>query len=428
MGIYTSNRYFGGEVPDYAAQIPANEAYDAAFGCAHILADCQTNDMALFESAIFSDMNEVMAVQEGVQVVNENAFSNVIKKIVEMFKKLLAKIKGIFNAFIAKLAGAFKNGKQLVNQYEKQIIKYSNWKDLKIKGIRKPKEKDIKGALDKMFTFEIKTAYKLPEATGDAIPAENVEFTGITGFETAKKIKDADSEDLKTALISEKYVSFKVSDYKDLDTEIKDKLYEDEDTLDGEDDIKTASFFSETWIKSVLSDEKWEKDVRKDADRLEKVINKIIDDLNKVDDNLAKHMTNKDTSGTVADLGGKSYGQSGAIKKDTSVRDSDTDVNSVGAGHAASHASAEGAKKMNEKYQVWIHALQTLASNEQEVITKVTSLYMENIKFATAQARKIWTAAAAWSSNTHKESVEYYQALGEAAAEQFYMNMESIGA
>jgi hypothetical protein len=78
--------------------------------------------------------------------------------------------------------------------------------------------------------------------------------------------------------------------------------------------------------------------------------------------------------------------------------------------------------------QKGIQAMQTIASNEQEVITKVTSLYMENIKFATAQARKIWTAAAAWSSTTHKESVEYYQALGEAAAEQFYMNMESIGA
>ena len=283
MGIYTSNRYFGGEVPDYAAQIPANEAYDAAFGCAHILADCQTNDMALFESAIFNDMQEVMAVQEGVQVVNENAFSNVIKKIVEMFKKLLAKIKGIFNAFIAKLAGAFKNGKDLVKKYEKQIIKYSNWKDLKIKGIRKPKEKDIKSALGKMFTFEIKTTYTIPDPTGKSIDkAEDYPFTGITGFETAKKIKEADSEDLKTALISEKYVNFKVSDYKDLDNEIKEKLYDEEDTLDGEDDIKSASFFSESWIKSVLSDDKWEKDVQKDADRMEKVINKIIDDLNKV--------------------------------------------------------------------------------------------------------------------------------------------------
>ena len=427
MGIYTSNRYFGGEVPDYAAQIPANEAYDAAFGCAHILADCQTNDMALFESAIFNDMQEVMAVQEGVQVVNENAFTNVIKKIVEMFKKLLAKIKGIFSAFLAKLAGAFKNGKDLVKKYEKQIIKYSNWKDLKIKGIRKPKSDDIKGALENLFTMKIQTAYKLPDDVKKATDAENDPFTGITGFETAKKVKDADSEDLKCALVSEKYVAFKVSDYKELDTEIKDHLYDEEDTLDGEDDIKSASFFSKSWIKTVLSDEKWESDVRKVADKMDKVINKIIDDLNKVDDNLAKHMTNKDTKGNVANLHGRDFGHTDEIKKDTSVTGADTDV-SNSQKFGTTNVSAETAKDINEKFQVYIHALQTIASNEQEVITKVTSLYMENIKFATAQARKIWTAAAAWSSTTHKESVEYYQALGEAAAEQFYMNMESIGA
>lgn len=426
MGIYTSNRIFS-EAYDYAAEIPANEAYDAAFGCAHILADCQANDMALFESSIYSDMQEVMAVQEGYQVVNENAFTNVIKKIVEMFKKLLAKIKGIFNAFLAKLNGAFKNGKDLVKKYEKQIIKYSNWKDLKIKGIRKPKEKDIKGALDRMFTFEIRTTYHIPNDITSNTDAENTDLTSITGFETAKKIKDGDAEDLKTALISEKYVNFKVSDYKDIDSEIKEKLYDEEDTLDGEDDIKTASFFSESWIKSVLSDDKWEKDVQKDADRMEKVINKIIDDLNKVDDNLAKHMTNKDTAGKIANLHDRNFGQSGEIKKDTTIRSSDTDVsNSTKFG--TTDANAETAKSINEKFQVLIHALQTVASNEQEVITKVTSLYMENIKFATAQARKIWTAAAAWSSSTHKESVEYYQALGEAAAEQFYSNMEAIGA
>ena len=133
MGIYTSNRYLHNEAYDWASEIPANEAYDAAFGCAHILADCQANDMALFEHAIYNDFAEVRAVQEGVGYVNENAFTNVIKKIVEMFKKLLSKIKGIFSAFLAKLTGAFKNGKDLVKKYEKQIIKYSNWKDFKCK-------------------------------------------------------------------------------------------------------------------------------------------------------------------------------------------------------------------------------------------------------------------------------------------------------
>ena len=91
-----------------------------------------------------------------------------------------------------------------------------------------------------------------------------------------------------------------------------------------------------------------------------------------------------------------------------------------------------GHKTINTYYatpqnvQKAIHALQKLASNEQEVITKVTSEYMTVVKFALAQARKVWTAAAAWSSGVHKESVEYVNAVGESAAEQFYSNMEAI--
>ena len=86
MGIYTSNRYLN-EAHDWASEIPANEAYGAAFGCAQILADCQANDMALFESTIYSDIEEIRSINEGYGYVNENAFTDVIKKIVEMFKQ-----------------------------------------------------------------------------------------------------------------------------------------------------------------------------------------------------------------------------------------------------------------------------------------------------------------------------------------------------
>ena len=98
MGIYTSNRYLN-EAHDWASEIPANEAYGAAFGCAQILADCQTNDMALFESTIYSDIAEVRAVQEGYGYVNENAFTDVIKKIVEMFKEYYTMLRGRLEYF-----------------------------------------------------------------------------------------------------------------------------------------------------------------------------------------------------------------------------------------------------------------------------------------------------------------------------------------
>jgi hypothetical protein len=73
-----------------------------------------------------------------------------------------------------------------------------------------------------------------------------------------------------------------------------------------------------------------------------------------------------------------------------------------------------------------IQNMQRVASCEQEVVTKVTSEYMAQVKFAIAQAKKLWTSAAAWSSTEHKEAYEYYDALGECAAEQVYQNFEAI--
>ena len=405
------------EAYDYASEIPANTAYDAAFGCAHILADCQANDMALFESAIYSDFAEVRSLQEGVSVVNENAFTNVIKKIVEMFKKLLAKIKGIFAAFIAKLTGAFTDGKKLVKKYEKQIIKYGNWKGFKCKKIRKPSSgnDNIKNAIDKMFTEKGVVAggnYAIKIKTDNSVELN----TGVTGFETVEEINDGENSDIKGAILNN-WITGVSGDYEDFSKNATEALYEDESEIDGEDDHVDGSFFSKAWIKTVLNDDKWVKDVKKFNEKIEKNINTIIDNLNKADDNLADAMRKND-------------GQKMATP---SADDLSNKFNTV-------DSSTQKVQKVDKKYtlnsnsgvdpqdiQKAIHALQKLAGQDQEVITKVTSEYMAQVKFAIAQARKLWTAAAAWSSGVHKESVEYVEAVGECAAEQFYTNMESLG-
>ena len=421
MGIYTSNRYLHNEAYDWASEIPANEAYDAAFGCAHILADCQANDMALFEHAIYNDFAEVKSIQEGVGYVNENAFTDIIKKIVEMFKKLLAKIKGIFSAFLAKLTGAFKNGKDLVKKYEKQIIKYSNWKDFKCKKVRIPKTDNVISTIDDIFKAKPLSAgvYEI-NVTEDGA---NITDTGIPGYDTVKKIEDAEAEDIKNALAGV-YISG-VTDIKDMHTDVMDKIFNDEETLEGDDQVKSASYFSKSWIKGVLNDDKWEKNVKKFNEQLEKNINTIIDNLNKDDDNLAKVM-----SGDKKDkrIDGDAIGNIG-YKTDTGNTGKVDKTNHDFDAHTAELAndSSGGKKKSNyEAIQKAIHALQKMAGNEQEVITKVTAEYLTVVKFAMAQARKVWTAAAAWSSGVHKESVDYTNALAECAAEQFYTNMESV--
>ena len=423
MGIYTSNRYLN-EAHDWAAEIPANEAYGAAFGCAQILADCQANDMALFESTIYSDIEEVRAVHEGYSYVNENAFTNVIKKIVEMFKKLLAKIKGIFKSFIAKLTGAFKNGKDLVKKYEKQIIKYSNWKDFKCKGVRVPKKgnENIQGAINDMFktgSTPVRVNYLINTET--LTKDSSLLDTGLNKYDDEKKIEDADAEDIKNAIVT-LYIP-KCNDISELHQTVMDELFDDEETITGDDQVTSASYFSANWIKTILSEgEKWEKDVKKFNDKLEKNINTVIDNLNKDDDTLAKFMTDRKNDNKYI-YHSKNYGEEndGKVEKqsgtDFSSKSKDFETEILGVAYNG---------KTPQKVQKAIHALQKLAANEQEVITKVTSEYMTVVKFSLAQARKIWTAAAAWSSGVHKESVEYVNAIGESAAEQFYSNMEAI--
>jgi hypothetical protein len=432
LGIYTSNRYFG-EAYDYASEIPMNEAYDAAFGCAHILADCQRNDMAIFESSIYSDMEEVKSIQEGYGYVNENAFTDLIKKIIETFKKLIAKIKGIFAAFIAKITGAFKDGKDLVKKYEKQIIKYSNWKGFKCKKIRVPKSKsNIMSDVDALFGYAdqgtgMKVKYKIKLTTTGILSLEEA----ISGFENFKKIDDADAEDLKNAIVNE-YISG-CTDLTELHTYVMDKLFDDEDDID-DDNVKSGSYFSAAWIKQVLNEgEKWTKNIKKFNDNAEKNINTIIDNLNKDDDTLAKYMSKNpkvkgikttDTSNDLeTDYGyatGKRVNRRSGMDFEKSLTDNKDHYDSTAAKTAANSATTEDLQKA-------IHALQKLAGNDQEVIAKVTSEYMEVNKFVLAQARKVWTAAAAWSSGVHKESVEYANAMGDVAAEQLYTVMESVG-
>ena len=432
MGIYTSNRYFG-EAYDYASEIPMNEAYDAAFGCAHILADCQRNDMAIFESSIFGDIAEVRSIQEGYGYVNENAFTDLIKKIIETFKKLIAKIKGIFAAFIAKITGAFKDGKDLVKQYEKQIIKYSNWKGFKCKKIRVPKSTNvnIKSAVNTLFKYDatgtgIQVNYSFTLGAGSGL----ITFAPIHGHKEyddskgVKAIDDADAEDLKNAIVENYLTGGICKDLTELHTNVMDELFNDEDDID-DDNVKSGSYFSAAWIKQVLNEgEKWTKDIKKFNDRVEKNINTIIDNLNKDDDNLAKFMSKhpgevklKGNSGNT-DISYADDSSNGKISKNSGT-DFEKDL--------AINTRKQSAFGTTENIQKLIHALQKLAGNEQEVIAKVTSEYMEVNKFVLAQARKVWTAAAAWSSGVHKESVEYANAMGDVAAEQLYTVMESVG-
>lgn len=458
MGIYSANRF--SSVPyDYASDIPANEAYGAAFGCAHVLADCQANDMALFESAIWDDMHEVMSIQEGVEVLNENAFTDVIKKIIEMFKKLIAKIKGIFKAFIAKLDGLAKNGKDLVKKYEKQILKYSNWKEYKVK-IRTPKgnSNDSTSLINTLFA--VSSGTKTIKDIEKRYAVNTIDIAGAgwdsglgESLKTPEKIKNADADDIKEAILKTYIAESKASvcsDYKDFSENVTDELWDDEETLDGDDDNISSSTFTAPWIKGVLEDKKLITDAEKLNKKLDDNINNIIDRLGKTHTELANLMSKEGTDSYAAfeddslKFGSASVSKDGSYKSpkdgtkftkglkgrltddeyDAASAETKNLYDSTPGNHTLKAPNIAGVKAT--EVQKIIVAMQKIASNEQEVVTKVTSEYMAQLKFAVSQARKMWASAAAYTSTQHKEDASYYQAVGECAAEQAYQKFEAI--
>jgi hypothetical protein len=407
MGIFTnSDRANIGSV-DYAELIPANESYGCALGAAQALIDVYNNDMALFEAAIASDFSEVAAVNEGATIVavNEGA-KEILTKVIEMFKKLLAKIKGIFEAFIAKLSSHCKDNKKLYDKYKNKITGANGWKDFKVK-VRKPKiNNDIRSAIDSAFSYKITEGER-------GLTTYNITGILIMGleFDKLEKSDGYDSEEIKEKIMKErldKSVSGKIDgDMKNMEEEYMDLLFNEEEL----EDEWSLGDITGLWVGGLLADgNKWETAVKKANDKLTRCISKIINELDKIKTETSKKYLDKD-----------SYSQTEKHNRDGITVNSDLSI--------TRKKSASDYKNTGTSYETELKrysALQRVASNEQEVITKFTNTYMNVVKFTLAQARKVWTSAAAYVS-THNEGAEFYQAVGETYAYDFISDMEAVG-
>lgn len=397
MGIFTnSDRTNIGSV-DYAELIPANESYGCALGAAQALIDVYNNDMALFEAAIASDFSEVAAVNEGATIVavNEGA-KEILTKVIEMFKKLLAKIKGIFEAFIAKLSSHCKDNKKLYDKYKNKITGANGWKDFKVK-VRKPKATDIRGEIDKAFDYSLSDSVYV--ITGKSI-------FGLDFSKFLNSNDGYDSEEIKEAIMKKRLidsVNNKIDgDMKNMEEEYMDLLFDDEEL----EDEWSLGDITGLWVGGLLADgNKWETAVKKSNDKLTRCISKIINELDKLKTEYSKNYLDKSTLQI----------QYVSIDKDMTV--SREDEKGV--------ANTVKKDKTKEEYLKRVSAVQRVASNEQEVITKFTNTYMNVVKFALAQARKVWTSAAAYVS-THNEGAEFYQAVGETYAYDFISDMDAV--
>lgn len=428
MGIYTSNRHTN-EAYDYISDIPVNEAYGAALGCAQIIADCQMNDMTLFENAIYSDFKEVKAIQEGYGYVNENAFTSLIHKIIESVKNILGKIKGIFASFFTKISASFKDNKELVEKYQKKIDECKNWNGFEIDGIRVPVKENVKESINEIFdigTTKTRFDYNfIPNSKED----DNTHFTefDITqirdnkfgSIKSNEDVMNAEPDDIKNELL--KLYIKNISESKYDITKIKDilinELFESEKTFK----ISDSKELNVDWIKKTLIESKdWIDQAKKFNETLNYNINAIINAL-KADEKIITKFINDN---------GKDAESSAHMAPKTYVSKYDADGKiqtppAVDMDELKAPKEQDDFKIKNSQMQSAVRTLQKIASAEQDVIVKLTSEYLSTVNFTIKQARKIWGNAIAWTSSVHKESVEFANATGDVIAEQFSTIMES---
>ena len=439
MGIYTNTDRFNtnNDVYDYASEIAANEAYTAAVGCAQILLDNQKNDRALFESVIYNDVAEVNAFyNEGVQVVNENAITNVFKKIIEMFKKLLAKIKGVFMSVITRISTALSDGDKLVKKYDKKIQDCKNWTKFALKNIRKPKEDNIFDAINTTFPFAMSNTF--------AVNTANDLTAKIGDIGTAAEIKDMDAADVRKNVMRS-YVKDGIDTSKEnFRKSVMDSLFNDA----AEFKVSASSDISATWIKGAVEGKnKALSNVKATAKKAEQLLNKIIGDLVKLDKKLSSIASGDKANST------KVEGEFTSSRSHNTNWDADSDKNKPeGTYKDDSVKTTESGGKSVAEVQAYVQALNKVASAEQDVVARVTAEIIEVYKFTLAQGRKIYAAAARYASSANanaepakkeeekpaekkeeakQEAVDfqdsvYLNTLAECIEEEFYMNMEAL--
>jgi hypothetical protein len=413
MGIYSNTRY--DNLGDYNVDVAANESYNCVTGCAMALIEGYQNDFALFESAIHSDMAEIAAVNEGVEVINEGA-KEIWNKLKEIFSKLLAKIKGIFKAFIAKISGVFADSANLYKKYSPVISKNSNWKNFKAKV--RPFKGDGSNIVEKIGTvgeYKFKSNYVMGGIAN---------VTGIGDYnKLTDKDNDIDQDDLCTAVCKASLnneLANNISKLDDINKEFTDLLFDDEETKDE----WTTGDILHSYIGGLLKDAtKNEHKIKKCNVNMETTIERIIKQINKEAENVAKALSNVNlqngktpnsyTLGSVnvtdADSAGKTRG---SAKKNDTINNRTVDCH-----------KKDSLEKLERLAGFW----QRYANMEQAVINKLTAARLGAYKFAITQARRVFSSAAAYASVDHKnESYDYYTAIGEAVEYDTLSDLQAV--
>ena len=372
------------------------------------------NDFALFESAIHSDMAEIAAVNEGVEVINEGA-KEIWNKLKEIFSKLLAKIKGIFKSFIARISGVFADSAALHKKYSPVISKNSNWKNFKAKV--RPFKGGGANIVEKISEVGIYKFYPSYEFSAN----ETYKIGGsINVSDVYKKDSDIDQEDIYEAIIKTHLSSelgSNVSTPDEINKEFMDALFDDEEVKDE----WTTGDILHSYIGDLLKDaSKNENSIKKANTNIETTIERIIKQINKESENVSKILSNNRLEKSPDKYQNKQVKVSGSEVKDGKQQKGTVTTTSLGGKQAKDEETIEKVERLAGFWQRYANA-------EQAVINKLTAARLGAYKFAITQARRVFSSAAAYASVDHKnESYDYYTAIGEAVEYDTLSDLQAI--
>ena len=314
--------------------------------------ESQQNELIMFENNLAVDFQEAAMIHEGanvedIEALHENVFTDIFKRIKDLFMKLWAKIKSIFKVFIAKFDSIFmKSSKEFIKKYKKDVLK----KDLTDVTINYSKPNDVQ--------------FIISQALSVSLSSDELQ-KNIANRELNKVLEDYDSEKQEEEYI-EKLTGLKNVTLADFDKEYHEHCYEDESKED-----LTTSLLSDAIATLEGSDDILKK-VKKANDILNKAVGKIIKEIDKEQSEFAKAKSDEATR----------------IHTTFSTDKGETEVE-ANAYMRSKGKTSEAIKASKEKQQVTLSLLSKRASCLQSCVTKVTAGTIREAKFGASQARRV---------------------------------------
>ena len=317
--------------------------------------ESQQNELIMFENNLAVDFQEAAMIHEGahaedIEALHENVFTDIFKRIKDLFMKLWAKIKSIFKVFIAKFDSIFmKSSKEFIKKYKKDVLK----KDLTDVTINYSKPNGVDFVINKALTVTLNSNEAVSPAYGVTDVAQ-------------KALEDYDAEKQEEEYIKE-LTGLRNTTLADFDKEYHEHCYEDESNED-----LTTSLLSEAIATLEGSDDILKK-VKKANDILNKAVANIIKEIDKEQSAFAKKKSTEDFTSSTS----------------FSAKEKGTTVEKNGELKSTPNNTASERQTIKEVQQARLSLLSKRASCLQSCVTKVTAGTIREAKFGASQARRV---------------------------------------